>query len=151
MIADKKSVTILMAEDDPGDQMLLQKALEASHFLNEMHFVRDGEELLDYLYHRGLYSEPAKAPRPGLILLDLNLPKLDGRQVLANIKADANLRRIPVVVLTASQQQLDIHRSYELGASSYLTKPMQFESLVELMQTLRAYWFDIVELPPEPH
>jgi CheY-like chemotaxis protein len=151
MIADKKSITILMAEDDPDDQMLLQKALEASHFLNEMHFVRDGEELLDYLYHRGLYSEPAKAPRPGLILLDLNLPKLDGRQVLANIKADANLRRIPVVVLTASQQQLDIHRSYELGASSYLTKPMQFESLVELMQTLRAYWFDIVELPPEPH
>jgi CheY-like chemotaxis protein len=151
MIADKKSVTILMAEDDPGDQMLLQKALEASHFLNEMHFVRDGEELLDYLYHRGLYSEPAKAPRPGLILLDLNLPKLDGRQVLANIKADTNLRRIPVVVLSASQQQLDIHRSYELGASSYLTKPMQFESLVELMQTLRAYWFDIVELPPEPH
>jgi len=151
MIADKKSITILMAEDDPDDQILLQKALEASHFLNEMHFVRDGEELLDYLYRRGLYSEPAKAPRPGLILLDLNLPKLNGQQVLANIKADANLRRIPVVVLTASQQQLDIHRSYELGASSYLTKPMQFESLVELMQTLRAYWFDIVELPPEPH
>jgi len=150
MIARKKPITILMAEDDLDDQILLQRALEESRFLNELHFVRDGEELLDYLYHRGLYTEPVKAPRPGLILLDLNLPKIDGQQVMQDIKSDPNLRRIPIVILTASHEEVDIHRSYALGASSYLRKPMRFESLVEVIETLGAYWFEIVELPPEP-
>ncbi|HEY9601163.1 MAG TPA: response regulator [Allocoleopsis sp.] len=142
-------VTILMADDDPDDCMLAREALAESRLANELYFVKDGEELLDYLYHRGKYAEPESSPRPGLILLDLNMPKKDGREVLKEIKADPHLRQIPVLVLTTSQAEEDIHHSYDLGANSFITKPVTFSSLIEVMRTLGKYWFEIVELPPE--
>ncbi len=116
---------------------------------NGLRFVEDGEELLDYLYQRGKYTDPANAPRPGLILLDLNMPKKDGREALQEIKADPGLRQIPIVVLTTSKAQEDIYRTYDLSASAFITKPVSFESLVEVMKSLGKYWFEIVELPPE--
>ena len=112
-----------------------------------MHFVENGEELLDYLSRRGKYSQPGSAPRPGLILLDLNMPRKDGREVLRELKADSDLRRIPVVVLTTSQADTDIERMYELGANSFISKPVQFEALVNVMRSLGQYWFEVVELP----
>jgi CheY-like chemotaxis protein len=142
-------VTILMADDDPDDCMLAREALAESRLANELYFVNDGEELMDYLYHRGKYAAPESSPRPGLILLDLNMPKKDGREVLKEIKADPHLRQIPVLVLTTSQAEEDIHRSYDLGANSFITKPVTFSSLIEVMRTLGKYWFEIVELPPE--
>ncbi len=144
----RKRITILMAEDETDDQILMRRALGESRLLHELYIVKDGEELLDYLYHRRQYSELAIAPRPDLILLDLYLPKIDGKEALQAIKADPKLRRIPIVVLTSSRAEEDIRHSYELGASSYLTKPMTFELLVEAVNTLGDYWFDIVELPP---
>jgi len=144
----RKRITILMAEDQTDDQILMRRALGESRLLHELYIVKDGEELLDYLYHRRQYSELAIAPRPDLILLDLYLPKIDGKEALQAIKADPKLRRIPIVVLTSSRAEEDIRHSYELGASSYLTKPMTFELLVEAVNTLGDYWFDIVELPP---
>jgi CheY-like chemotaxis protein len=140
---------ILMADDDPDDCMLAREALAESRLDNQLHCVEDGEELMDYLYHRGKYQEPGSAPRPGLILLDLNMPKKDGREVLRELKADPELRQIPVLVLTTSKAEEDIHRSYYLGANSYITKPVTFSSLIEVMQTVGKYWFEIVELPPE--
>lgn len=144
----KKRIKILLAEDETDDQTLLRRALDESGLLNNLYIVNDGEELLDYLHHRRQYSERAIAPRPDLILLDLYLPKVNGIEALQVIKANPDLRRIPVVVLTSSRAEADIRRSYELGASSYLTKPMTFELLVEAVNTLGKYWFDIVELPP---
>jgi len=144
----RKQLTIVMAEDSPDDRSLMRQAFQESHLLWRVHIVKDGEELLDYLYHRGQYSERAIAPRPDLILLDLFLPKLDGIEAIQAIKADPNLRRIPIVMLTSSRAEEDIRRSYELGASSYLAKPATFELLVEAVNTLGEYWFDIVELPP---
>ncbi|MDZ7261448.1 MAG: response regulator, partial [candidate division KSB1 bacterium] len=119
----KESITILMAEDDPEDRLLVKDAWEESRVLNELRFVEDGEELMDYLYRRGPYAEPARAPRPGLILLDLNMPRKDGREALKEIKADPELRRIPIVVLTTSKAEEDILRTYDLGANSFITKP----------------------------
>ncbi len=145
----RSPVMILMADDDPDDCMLAREALAESRLDNQLHCVEDGEELMDYLYHRGKYQEPGSAPRPGLILLDLNMPKKDGREVLRELKADPELRQIPVLVLTTSKAEEDIHRSYYLGANSYITKPVTFSSLIEVMQTLGKYWFEIVELPPE--
>jgi len=137
-------IIILMADDDADDRMLAKEALEESRVLNDLRFVENGEELMDYLYRRGVYAD---AERPGLILLDLNMPKKDGREALKEIKADANLRRIPIVVMTTSKAEEDIYRSYDLGASSFITKPVTFERLVELMRTLGQYWVEIVELP----
>ena len=142
----KKSVTILMADDDQDDCLLVSKAFEASRLANDLRFVADGEELMDYLHCRGAY---AAAPRPGLILLDLNMPRKDGREALKEIKADSGLREIPVVVLTTSKDEEDILRSYNLGANSYITKPVTFEGLVDVMKSLGKYWFEIVELPCE--
>lgn len=142
-------VTILMADDDPDDCLLAKEALAESRLTNDLHFVSDGEELMDYLYQRGKYSAPGSAPRPGLILLDLNMPKKDGREVLQELKSDPHLRQIPVLVLTTSKAEEDIHRSYYLGANSYITKPVTFSSLIEVMQTLSKYWFEIVELPSQ--
>lgn len=142
-------VTILMADDDPDDCLLAREALAESRLANDLHFVSDGEELMDYLYQRGKYSVPGSAPRPGLILLDLNMPKKDGREVLKELKSDPDLRQIPVLVLTTSQAEEDILRSYYLGANSYITKPVTFSSLIEVMQTLSKYWFEIVELPSQ--
>lgn len=144
----KKQITLLLAEDSPEYQAFMKLAFQKSHFSWCPHIVNDGEELLDYLYHRHQYSEKASAPRPHLILLDLYLPKIDGKQAIQIIKADPNLKRIPIVMLTASTVEEDIRCSYELGASSYLAKPMTFKLLVEAVNTLGEYWFDIVELPP---
>jgi CheY-like chemotaxis protein len=138
-----------MADDDPDDCMLAQEALAESRLANDLHIVSDGEELMDYLYQRGKYSVPGSAPRPSLILLDLNMPKKDGREVLNELKSDPHLRQIPVLVLTTSQAEEDILRSYYLGANSYITKPVTFSSLIEVMQTLSKYWFEIVELPSQ--
>lgn len=140
-------VTILMADDDEDDCMLAREALIESRLANNLHFVRDGEQLMDYLYRRGEYARHEVAPRPGLILLDLNMPKKDGREALKQIKADPDLRQIPIVILTTSKAEADIHRSYDLGANSFITKPVTFSGLVEVMKTIGRYWFEIVELP----
>ncbi len=149
MINNTRSIVILIAEDDPDDQLLEREALEENRLINEVYFVNDGEELLDYLYHRGQFSDPVTAPRPDLILLDLNMPKIDGRQALAVIKEDSELRRIPVVVLTTSKAEEDILRSYNLGVNSFIVKPVTFESLVQLIRVLTQYWFSIVRLPDQ--
>ncbi|MDV2990909.1 MAG: Response regulator rcp1 [Chroococcidiopsis sp. SAG 2025] len=143
----RTTVTILMADDDEDDCMLAREALAESRLANDLYLVRDGEELMDYLHQRGQYTDLKLAPRPGLILLDLNMPKKDGREALREIKADPQLKHIPVVVLTTSKAEEDIYRSYELGANSYITKPVTFASLVEVMRTIGKYWFEIVELP----
>ncbi|MEM1349880.1 MAG: response regulator [Myxococcota bacterium] len=141
------SITILMAEDDEDDRLLAEEALQESRLNNELRFVEDGEELMDYLKRRGAYVAAKAAPRPGLILLDLNMPRKDGRQALEEIKGDPDLRSIPVVVLTTSKAEEDILRTYELGVNSFITKPVTFDGLVEIMKTLGRYWFEIVELP----
>ena len=141
------TVTILMADDDEDDCMLAREALAESRLANELHIVNDGEELMDYLYHRGMYTHKSSAPRPHLILLDLNMPKKDGREALREIKADPHLRQIPVVILTTSKAEEDVYSSYNLGANSFIIKPVTFASLVEVMKTLGKYWFNIVELP----
>jgi CheY-like chemotaxis protein len=143
----RTTVTILMADDDEDDCMLAHEALAESRLANDLHFVRDGEELMDYLYRRGNYVDSRSSPRPGLILLDLNMPRKDGREALKEIKADPNFRQIPIVVLTTSKAEEDIYRSYDLGANSFITKPVTFASLVEVMKTIGKYWFEIVELP----
>ncbi len=142
-----KPITILLADDDADDRLLAAEALTESRLVNELHCVEDGEDLLDYLYQRGKYAPPAPAPRPGIILLDLNMPRKDGREVLNQIKQDPELRRIPVVILTTSKSEEDIYRTYDLGASSFITKPVSFDGLVTVMQNLGRYWFEIVELP----
>jgi CheY-like chemotaxis protein len=140
-------IVILMADDDADDRMLTKDALAESRVLNELKFVEDGEELMDYLKRRGRFTDEADAPRPGLILLDLNMPKKDGREALKEIKSDPDLRRIPIVVMTTSKAEEDIFRSYDFGASSFITKPVTFDRLVELMRALGDYWVEFVELP----
>lgn len=149
MINKGESITILMADDDPEDRMLAKEAMEMARLANDLRFVEDGEELMDYLYRRRRYADLTDSPRPGLILLDLNMPRLDGREALNEIKADPVLRRIPIVVLTTSKAEEDIFRTYDLGASSFVTKPVTFEGLVTVMQAIKMYWFDIVRLPPD--
>lgn len=140
-------IVILMADDDADDRMLTRDALEESRVLNELRFVEDGEELMDYLHQKGKFSDAEAAPKPGLILLDLNMPKKDGREALKEIKSDPNLRRIPVVIMTTSKAEEDIFRSYDFGASSFITKPVTFDRLVDLMKALGEYWVEFVELP----
>jgi CheY-like chemotaxis protein len=143
-------ITILMADDDADDRRLTREAFEDSRLANTLRFVENGEELMEYLRHEGKYADPASAPRPGLILLDLNMPRFDGRSALADIKKDPELRQIPVVVLTTSEADEDVYRSYDLGVNSYIVKPVTFEALVNILQTIEKYWFEIVELPPQP-
>ena len=146
---NKIPITILICDDDEEDRMLTQQALEGAHIANNVRFVEDGEQLLDYLYQRGEYAgETGMAPRPGLILLDLNMPKMDGREALKVIKGDKTLHDIPVVVLSTSGFDQDIVRSYQLGVNSFITKPVTFAGLVEAMNVLGRYWLEIVELPP---
>ncbi len=140
----KKSITILMADDDQDDCLLVKRAFEASRLANDLRFVGDGEDLMDYLHRREGYAD---APRPGLILLDLNMPRKDGREALKEIKDDAGLKEIPVVVLTTSKDEEDVLRTYNLGANSYITKPVTFDGLCDVMRSLGKYWFEIVELP----
>jgi CheY-like chemotaxis protein len=141
------SIVILMADDDADDREMTREAFERRHLANELRFVVDGVELMDYLNHRGAYSDPEKSPRPGIILLDLNMPKKDGREALQEIKADPKLTDIPVIVLTTSKEEEDINRSYMLHANSYITKPVTFEALVNIVANLGKYWLEIVELP----
>jgi two-component system, response regulator len=142
-----KPVTILVADDDADDRLMISDALRENRLANDLMFVEDGEDLMDYLHHRGKYKDAATSPRPGLILLDLNMPKKDGREALKEIKQDAELRGIPVVVLTTSKAEEDIYRTYNLGVNSFITKPVTFESLVKITGELGRYWFEIVELP----
>lgn len=140
-------ISILMADDDPDDRMLAQDALEEARLANDLYFVHDGEELVDFLKRRGKYENPTDSPRPGLILLDLKMPKKDGFEALEEIKNDPELRKIPVVILTTSRADEDVVRGYDLGVSGYVTKPVTFDGLVEVMKALGEYWFQIVELP----
>jgi CheY-like chemotaxis protein len=142
------AITILMADDDEEDRELTREALQDTQLARHMRFVSDGQDLMDYLRRQGRYADAsADAPRPAIILLDLNMPKKDGREALEEIRADSSLRRIPVVVLTTSEDDDDVSRSYDLGASSFITKPVTFAGLVEVMRSWRHYWFEIAELP----
>ena len=145
---ERRPITILMADDDEEDCELTRDALQDARLANQMKFVGDGQQLLDYLRREGRYADPSvDAPRPGIILLDLNMPKRDGREALAEIKSDESLRRIPIVVLTTSNDEADVLRTYDLGVNSFITKPVTFEGLVEVMRTWSRYWLEIVELP----
>ena len=148
MKTEGKMITIVLADDDPDDRQLTQDAFAENRLANILHCVDDGEELMDYLHRRGKYDRLRGEALPGLILLDLNMPRKDGREALKEIKADPELRRIPIVVLTTSKAEEDILRSYDLGVNSYVTKPVTFKSLVELIKVLGRYWFEVVELPP---
>ena len=145
-----KPITILCADDDPEDRMLIKEAWEENRLANELHFVEDGEELINYLRRRGKYETLKGAPLPGMILLDLNMPKKDGREALQELKADSRLRLIPVIVLTTSKAEEDIIRAYDLGVNSFIMKPVTFQSLVDLVLTFSKYWFEVVELPSKP-
>lgn len=139
-------MVILMADDDDDDFMLTHKALKASKLVNELIRVSDGEELLDYLLAKGKY-ENTEVKRPGIILLDLNMPRKDGREALKEIKEHDNLRDIPIVVFTTSKAEEDVYRTYQLGVNSFITKPVTFNNLLDVMTSLGRYWFEIVELP----
>ncbi len=143
----ERRITILIADDDANDRLLAKRALEEARLANDLRFVEDGEELMEYLHRRGRYSDATDAPRPGLILLDLNMPRKDGREALREIKTDPELRRIPIVVLTTSKAEEDIYRAYDLGVNSFIGKPVSFEGLVEVTKALADYWFKIVKLP----
>ncbi len=135
-----------MADDDPGDRLLAAEALKDARLINDLRFVENGEELMDYLLARAKFAPPAEAPRPGLILLDLNMPRKDGRTVLKEIKNHPALCRIPIAVLTTSKDDADVYRSYDLGVNSYIVKPVTFEAVVDTLQTLEKHWFQIVEV-----
>ena len=143
----KKTVPILVADDDLDDCQMIKEAMLENRLLNELHFVHSGEELLDYLNHSGPYSDANRFPTPGLILLDLNMPRMDGREALHSIKSHPKLRQIPVVVLTTSRAEEDIYRTYNLGVNSFISKPVAFRTLVDIISELNRYWFQIVELP----
>jgi CheY-like chemotaxis protein len=141
-------VTILLADDDEDDRKMAREALEEARLANALQTVVDGEELMDYLHRRGDYGNGEReAPEPGIILLDLNMPKKDGREALAEIKSDPDLRHIPVVVLTTSRDEEDVLKTYDLGVNSFISKPVTFAGLVEVVQGFSRYWFEIVELP----
>lgn len=147
MNTQHKPVTILMADDDGDDRLLAKDALAESRLEGEVRFVENGEELLDYLHHRGKFADAAQSPQPSLILLDLNMPRKDGREALREIKSTPELRKIPVVVLTTSRADTDIAQIYDLGANSFIAKPVSFDSLVNVMKIVRTYWCELVQLP----
>jgi CheY-like chemotaxis protein len=143
-----RKAEILLAEDDPGDQELTRRALACDVERVELRIVRDGKEALDYLLRRDQYSDPSTSPRPDLILLDLNMPRLNGRQVLEQLRERSDLVCIPVVVLTTSSHEEDVSRCYALGCNSFISKPVAIEPFVEVIRDLRHYWFEVVALPP---
>ena len=149
MRSQPSPITILIADDDADDRMLIKDAFESGKLSNRLAFVEDGEELLEYLRREGRYADLADQTYPGLILLDLNMPKMDGREALRELKADPRLQRIPVVVLTTSEAEEDILRTYGLGVNSFITKPVSFTELVKVVTVLSNYWVEIVALPPE--
>ena len=140
-----RAAEILLVEDNPGDARLTVEALRDAKVLNRLTVVRDGEEAMAYLHRQGRHSN---AVRPDLVLLDLNLPKKDGREVLAEMKADEGLRRIPVVILTTSSAEQDILRSYDLHANSYITKPVALDEFMKVVRTIEDFWLAVVKLPP---
>jgi CheY-like chemotaxis protein len=142
-----KPITILLADDSEDDRLMTRDALEESFVINELREVEDGEQLMDYLHRRGAYAAPEDSPRPGLILLDLNMPRKNGYEALREIRADPILKRIPVVVLTTSDSEMDVIRSYDLGVSSFITKPVTFAGLVDIMKAFGKYWIEIVAIP----
>ncbi len=141
------AITILLADDNADDRLMTREALEESFVINDLREVHDGEELLEYLLRQGRFELPEASPRPGLILLDLNMPRKSGLEALTEIKANPILRRIPVIVLTTSQDEEDVVRSYDRGVNSFITKPVTFSALVEVMRAFRRYWIEIVEIP----
>ena len=142
-----KPIIILVADDDPDDRLMIKESFEEARITNALHFVEDGEELIKYLNRQDKYQEFASLPLPGLILLDLNMPKKDGREALQEIKSDPNLHRIPVVIFTTSKAEEDIYHTYDLGVNSFISKPVTFESLVDTIKTVTKYWLEVVELP----
>ncbi len=142
--ADISLVSILLVEDNPGDVRLVQEVFQDGKIYNQLDVARDGEEALNYLHHRGLYQDTRK---PDLILLDLNLPKKNGSEVLADIKADKDLMRIPVIILTASKAEEDIARAYNHHANCYLTKPIDLDQFINVVQEIKTFWLSIVQLP----
>lgn len=143
----KGPITILVAEDDADDRILLKEAFDENRLSNDLRFVENGEELIAYLRREDVFATPGVAPYPGLILLDLNMPRMDGREALRVIKADPSLQRIPIVVLTTSKAEEDVVRTYDLGVSSFITKPVTFEGLLKVVRVLNQYWIEIVQLP----
>lgn len=142
-----KSITILVADDDPDDRQLTLDAFHEAKLANDLRFVEDGVELLDYLNRRGKYTDPESSPRPGIILLDLNMPRKDGREALSELKQDPRFKTIRVIIMTTSNADEDIARSYAQSAASYITKPVTFDALVDVIRTFGKYWLEIVELP----
>jgi CheY-like chemotaxis protein len=145
----RNQIQILLADDDAEDRMLIIDALEESRLKNKIREVENGEELMQYLQNKGKYSDKDEYPLPGIILLDLNMPKKDGREALKEIKANKKLRSIPIIILTTSKAEEDILKTYDLGVNSYITKPVTFKAMVDVMKALNVYWFEIVELPEE--
>ncbi len=148
-MTSKNKVVILMADDDEDDLLMTRDAFDISRLNNQFLFVKDGVELMEYLRRQGNFSDPSTSPKPGLILLDLNMPLMDGREALKEIKSDPELRSIPVVVLTTSCAEEDIIKTYEYGVNSFITKPVTFQGLVEVIKQTGIYWFEIVELPEQ--
>ena len=145
-ILNYKLIDILVVEDNPGDALLIREVLKSNKIYNTLNIVKDGEEAMDFLYRKGKFAE---APQPDLILLDLNLPKMDGRQVLAKIKSDDKLKQIPVVIMTMSQAEEDILKSYKLHANCYVTKPINLDQFVKVVESIEDFWFSLVKLPPK--
>ncbi|MCG6168743.1 response regulator [Leptospira sp. FAT2] len=146
-IKNQNSIHILVAEDDPDDRLLMRDGFRENNLINPLHFVKDGEELFEFLQNKGEYSDIVKYPRPGIILLDLNMPKMDGREVLKTIKTIPEFKKIPVIVLTTSREEEDMLQTYDLGANSFIRKPVEFGAFMETIRTLGQYWLEIVELP----
>lgn len=142
-----KAVYIVVADDDDDDRLMTKEAFEELKILNELYFVKDGVELLDFLYHRNQYANRETSPRPGLILLDLNMPRMDGREALKIIKQDESLKSIPVTIFTTSKAEEDIIKSYNLGVNCFVTKPVTYSGLVNIVKQLNSFWFELVELP----
>lgn len=151
MMRSSLPIRILVAEDDADDRMMIKDAFEESRLGNPVDFVEDGMQLMNYLNREAEYSELVEHPYPGFILLDLNMPRKDGRTALREIKASPILQRIPIVILTTSKAEEDIVRTYNLGVNSFICKPVTFDSLVEIVKTVGRYWIEIVALPPECH
>jgi CheY-like chemotaxis protein len=147
MKKDRRPPIILIAEDDPDDRQWIKEALMETHAPAELRFVEDGEELMDFLYHRGKYKTTSTLSFPGLILLDLNMPKKDGREALKEIKSEPRLRHIPIIILTTSKVEEDIFRTYNLGANSVILKPVTYSGLIDIMRSLTQYWLEVTELP----
>ena len=147
MNPNRQPITILVADDDPDDRLMTREAFAECRLGNPLHFVEDGRELMDYLERRGRFADEQRYPMPGLVLLDLNMPRLDGREALREIKANPALRGLPVVILTTSRAEEDVVRSYRDGVNSFITKPVTFSALIEVVQALGKYWLEVVDLP----